>query len=59
MLFNLPKGRRAEVQYTDNLSQPQWRSLKLLEANMNDIEISVLDKDGANAGFRFYRIKLP
>ena len=59
MLFNLPKGRRAEVQYTDNISQPQWKSLKLLEANMNDIEISVLDKEGANKGFRFYRIKLP
>ncbi len=59
MLFNLPKGQRAEVQYTDDLSQPQWKSLKLLEANINDSEISVLDKEGANEGFRFYRIKLP
>jgi len=59
MLFNLPKGRRAEVQYTDNISQPQWKSLKLLEATINDSEISVLDKEGANKGFRFYRIKLP
>ena len=59
MLFNLPKGQRAEVQYTDDLSQPQWKSLKLLEATINDSEISVLDKEGANKGFRFYRIKLP
>ena len=59
MLFNLPKGQRAEVQYTDDLSQPQWKSLKLLEATINDSEISVLDKEGANEGFRFYRIKLP
>ena len=59
MLFNLPKGQRAEVQYTDDLSQPQWKSLKLLEANINDSDISVLDKEGANEGFRFYRIKLP
>ena len=59
MLFNLPKGQRAEVQYTDDLSQLQWKSLKLLEANINDSEISVLDKEGANEGFRFYRIKLP
>ena len=48
MLFNLPKGQRAEVQYTDDLSQPQWKSLKLLEATINDSEISVLDKEGAN-----------
>ena len=59
LVFNLPKAQRAEVQFTDNLMQTKWKLLEVIEAKANDSEISVIDKDAANKGFRFYKILLP
>ena len=59
LVFNLPKAQRAEVQFTDNLMQTKWKLLEVIEAKANDSEISVIDKDAANKGFRFYKIMLP
>ncbi len=57
--FNMPKNRRAIVQYTDEIGRGKWLPLETLEAKTNDSEVFVFDKEGANEGFRFYRIMLP
>ncbi|MED5381975.1 MAG: CotH kinase family protein [Verrucomicrobiota bacterium] len=58
LLFPVPAGRGAVVQYTDALGQAEWQALKTIQAANKAQAIQVIDSAWPSRGNRFYRLLL-
>ena len=58
LLFPVPAGREAVVQYTDALGQAEWQAIKTIEAANQARAVQVIDSAWPSRANRFYRLLL-
>ena len=58
LLFPVPAGREAVVQYTDALGQAEWQAIKTTEAANQARAVQVIDSAWPSRANRFYRLLL-
>ena len=58
LLFPVPAGREAVVQYTDALGRAEWQAIKTIEAANQARAVQIIDSAWPNRANRFYRLLL-